>query len=139
MKTINGIKCRTRNESLKHIIEQTKAGKVGPKSSDQHVMFGDLCSYQYESGNNCAVGCLFTKEQLKWIDDRLLNNTDILDLSQRVSVENIEAVTGIPLTTLYDIQCEHDDILACEMDPEQRKIAQQKFIKYIESLLEESK
>ena len=107
-KIINGVTCRTRKESLKHIIKQAKAGKIGPKDGDK-IGF-ENCSYVYPSGNNCGVGCLFSAKQLKDIKARGCNGMAINYLagSYNVGKKNIEAVTGMAVKELKHIQHIHD-------------------------------
>lgn len=105
MKIINGVKCRTRTESLKHIIKQAEAGKIGPIENDSQR----LCLYQYESGNNCAVGALFSKAQLKDLKAKCLGEMSIDYVSETIGKKNIEAVTGMSLKELQDLQSTHDE------------------------------
>lgn len=110
---INGVQCRTKIESLKHIIYQARAGKIGPKFNK-----GDKpnCNYQYPSGNHCAVGCLFSEAQLKLItqEDEFqssMNEEHIGSLAAAFGKKNIEAVTGMTVEELTAIQKAHDNEL----------------------------
>ena len=111
-KIINGVTCRTREESLKHIIKQAKAGKIGPKGSEWS---SGSCHYKYLSGNHCAVGCLFSANQLKDIERRDFNSTSIAMVAQEIGQKNIEAVTGMTVRELVKLQRLHD--LAVERCP----------------------
>jgi hypothetical protein len=106
MQIINGVKCRTRVESLSHIIERAKKNKIGiehGKGDD------DSCQYLFKSGNNCGVGSLFDKNQLKWLKKQGLNDSSISYVAQGfVGKKNIETVTGMTLKELVHIQALHD-------------------------------
>lgn len=109
MQIINGVQCRTREESLRHIIKQAKLKKIGPKRETEH---GE-CNYVYPSGNNCAVGSLFSENQLKDIKARDFNEMSINYLALReVGKRNVEAVTGMKLKELELLQKIHDDTSA---------------------------
>ncbi len=110
MKKINGVKCRTATESLKYIIKRAGANKIGPTKSDltKNPTWSN-CMYEYPSGNNCAVGCLFSKEQLKYINKYNSNNISIDALSNVIGVKNIETVTGLKLQDLISLQEIHDE------------------------------
>jgi len=110
---INGVSCRSKIESLQHIIDQAKQGKIGP-----NVNKGDKldCAYQYKSGNNCAVGSLFSEAQLKEIncsaDPWESHNEESVDALARIfGKNNIEAVTGMAIAELVTIQRVHDKAL----------------------------
>lgn len=106
---VKGIECRTREESLRHIIQQAKLKKIGPKTEKDET-YG--CEYEYPSGNNCAVGSLFSKEQLKDIRAQHANGSAILFLAQyHIGKRNIETVTGMKLKELEILQRIHDDTL----------------------------
>lgn len=108
MKKINGVKCRTAIESLKYIIKRAGENKLGPTKLDlTKNSTWDNCMYEYPSGNNCAVGCLFSKEQLKYINE--YNSISIDALSDVIGVKNIETVTGLELQDLISLQQIHDD------------------------------
>lgn len=107
MQIINGVKCRTRIESLNHIISQAKKAKIGINmdKGDKH----DLCQYEFNSGNNCGVGSLFDKKQLNWLKKQELNESSITYVAQGfVGKKNIETVTGMKLKELAHIQHIHD-------------------------------
>ena len=108
MKIINGVECRTREESLRHIARQAKLKKIGPKRETEH----GNCQYLYESGNNCAVGSLFSPKQLEEIDAKAFNELSIGYLASEVGKKNIETVTGMKLKELELLQKIHDDTLA---------------------------
>lgn len=105
---VNGIECRTREESLKHIVQQAKLKKIGPKTEREACG----CEYEYPSGNNCAVGSLFSKAQLKSIDEAAQNEVSIDYLAKDfIGRRNIETVTGMKLKELQIIQQIHDGTL----------------------------
>ena len=131
-KTINGVKCRTREESLKHIIKRAKANKIGPNVTDCNASF-DNCQYQYPSGNNCAVGSLFSKAQLKNIQERNLNSMSIGYATTAIGLKNIQTVTGMTLKELQKLQTIHDKVLEVKGVAEARK----KVIEYCQKELEE--
>lgn len=110
MKIINGVKCRTREESLKHMLRQAKAGKIGPSPSDTEDYF---CLYRYSSGNNCAVGSLFSHAQLTDIDRLGFNESSVAMLAtlSDIGKRNLETVTGMKVKELHIIQKIHDDTL----------------------------
>jgi hypothetical protein len=110
---INGVSCRSKIESLQHIIDQAKKGTIGP-----NVSKGDKldCLYQYPSGNNCAVGSLFSEVQLKAINcstDRWEshNEESVEALARIFGKDNIEIVTGMTIAELVTIQRVHDKAL----------------------------
>jgi hypothetical protein len=109
MKIINGVECRTREESLRHIIKRAKLKKIGPKTEAEAA--GAYCCYLYESGNNCAVGSLFSPKQLEEIDAKAFNELSIGYLATEVGKRNIEEVTGMTLKELELLQKIHDDTL----------------------------
>ena len=112
MQIINGVQCRTGKESLEHIIKQAKKGKIGP-SAEKNDSIGS-CNYRYASGNNCAVGSLFSKAQLRDIQARGGNAYSIAYVANGgsggigVSWKNIEAVTGLKKPQLEALQSIHD-------------------------------
>lgn len=107
MKIINGVKCRTGRESLEHIIKQANKGKIGA-NVDKGDSYGD-CEYVYPSGNNCAVGSLFSKAQLKDIRKRHHNGSNIGYVAAVcVGHDNLETVTGLTVGQLMHIQNIHD-------------------------------
>jgi hypothetical protein len=104
---INGVACRSKIESLKHIISQAKKGKIGPNAEK-----GDhrgACQYTYASGNHCAVGSLFSEAQLKLIDQEDENESDVEAVASVFGEKNIEAVTGMTVQELRALQKVHDD------------------------------
>jgi hypothetical protein len=107
MQIINGVKCRTRIESLNHIIKQAKKAKIGINMDKGDK--NDICQYEFNSGNNCGVGSLFDKKQLKWLKKEELNESSITYVAQGfVGKKNIETVTGMKLRELVHIQALHD-------------------------------
>ena len=105
---VNGIECRTRQESLIHIAQQAKLKKIGPKNEHEH----GFCEYRYASGNNCAVGALFSKAQLDQIDAWGCTSTSINQLALvNIGKRNVETITGMKLKELEIIQKIHDDTL----------------------------
>lgn len=106
---VKGIECRTREESLKHIAQQAKLKKIGPKTEREEA--SGFCNYLYSSGNNCAVGSLFSQEQLKDIQARHCNELSISYLATAIGKRNIETVTGMKLKELEILQKIHDDTL----------------------------
>ena len=109
MKFINGVACRTKRESLLHIIAQAEAGTISAKDK-RDARFGQ-CAYVYPSGNNCAVGSLFSKEQLKDIERLELNEMSIDYVADKIGEKNIEAVTGMTMFELESLQKTHDEVL----------------------------
>lgn len=104
---INGVQCRTKVESLKHIISQAEKGKIGPDATK-----GDhrgACQYTYPSGNHCAIGSLFSEAQLKLIDKEDENESDITVIADAFGKQNVEAVTGMTVSELKTLQSVHDD------------------------------
>jgi len=107
MQIINGVKCRTGKESLEHIIKQAKKGKIGA-NLDKGDDYGS-CEYVYPSGNNCAVGSLFSQAQLKDIRKHHHNGSNIgFVAATHVGHKNIETVTGLKVSQLMHIQNIHD-------------------------------
>jgi len=110
-KIINGVTCRTREESLKHIIKQANKGKIGAAHAKDGG-FGGSCLYEYPSGNHCAVGCLLSKKQLKDLQRRELMEMSIGHVSKYVGAVNLEAVTGMTLEELEKLQRVHDKAMS---------------------------
>lgn len=106
MQIINGVQCRTREESLRHIVKRAKLKKIGPKTEREAA--GSTCEYRYSSGNNCAVGSLFSKAQLLNIEAKGENESAILYLADSIGRKNIETVTGMRLKELEKLQDIHD-------------------------------
>lgn len=131
-KIINGVTCRTRKESLMHIMDQARKGKIGPTEKDDQYD----CSYRYPSGNCCAVGSLFSKQQLKDIKDRNLNDTKVFLLASRVGESNITTVTGMTVRELDNIQRIHDTRTQSTGGAQKARI---KLIEYCERELQELK
>ncbi len=130
MKVINGVECRTREESLRHIIKRAKLKKIGPKTEREAA--GSTCEYRYASGNNCAVGSLFSKAQLMDIDARGENESAILYVADNIGRKNIEAVTGMSLKELESLQDIHDSAV----QDESPQAARNALIKHCEKELE---
>jgi len=108
MQIINGVECRTREESLRHIIQQANLKKIGPKREGED----GGCEYLYASGNNCAVGSLFSKTQLKSIDEAGYNESAIDYVAKDfLGKRNVETVTGMKVSELKMIQEIHDNTL----------------------------
>jgi hypothetical protein len=110
---INGVSCRSKIESLQHIIDQAKKGKIGPNIKKRDP--STSCFYQYPSGNHCAVGSLFSEAQLKQIkgDDswESHNEENIAGVAKRFGEKNIETVTGMSIDELKVLQNTHDKVL----------------------------
>jgi hypothetical protein len=104
---INGVQCRTKIESLQHIIDQAKKGKIGPNAEKGD--YRGSCQYTYRSGNHCAVGSLFSEAQLKVIDQEDENESNISILADVFGKKNIEAVTGMTISELRTLQATHDE------------------------------
>ena len=129
MQIINGVECRTREESLRHIAQQAKLKKVGPKTEREACG----CEYQYPSGNNCAVGSLFNKAQLKTIKKAGLNEMAIDYVARDyVGQKNIETVTGMEMKELKKLQELHDGVVQ-DRSPQAARDA---LIRYCETELE---
>ena len=108
----NGIECRTAKESLKYLIKQAKAGKIGPTDKPCDADWQHSCAYIYPSGNHCAIGALFSKAQLDFIEAGGDMETSIKHLTAcRIGERNVEAVTGLPVNTLQSLQTTHDRAL----------------------------
>ena len=92
---------RTRKQAYKHILAELDAGRLGAAGEHGCV---------YESGKkHCAVGCLFSPDQLKDIKRRRLNaEFGVRELAREIGKENIEAVTGLELYELRLLQEKHD-------------------------------
>lgn len=103
---INGVQCRTKIESLQHIINEAKKGKIGPNPEKDDPVHS--CFYAYPSGNHCAVGCLFSEAQLKVIDQEDENESNVEALASTFGKKNIEAVTGMTIEELEALQKIHD-------------------------------
>jgi len=122
---INGVSCRSKIESLQHIIEQAKKGTIGP-----NVSKGDpigSCFYQYPSGNNCAVGSLFSQAQLKQINNtddswHSYNEESIAGLALRFGKKNVETVTGMSVPELTRLQHTHDEALQGFADNDEGRV-----------------
>ena len=135
---INGVSCRSKIESLQHIIKQAKKGKIGPNVSKRDPTMS--CFYQYPSGNNCAVGSLFSEAQLKQINTGDHNEESIGGLAVRFGEKNIEAVTGMSLPELKLLQQVHDEAVQAfaKTDEERVTNARQAVIEYATEALEKA-
>lgn len=102
---VNGVECRTREESLKRIVAQINAGKVGPRPEE---MPKHSCEYRYPSGNHCAIGCLLSAEQLDYIAGHELNEMTASYAAKWIGKSNLETVTGMQMVELSTIQKIHD-------------------------------
>lgn len=127
---INGVECRNREESLRHIIKQAKAEKIGPKVGKDST---GSCQYHYPSGNNCAVGSLFSDNQIAYIKRFGMNDTRITLVATNVGADNIKTVTGMAITELQCIQSIHDQAVSSGAEK-----ARQKVIAYCEKELEKA-
>jgi hypothetical protein len=121
---INGVLCRSKIESLQHIIDQAKQGKIGP-----NIDKGDFpnCTYQYPSGNHCAVGSLFSQAQLEaitaeneWSESH--NEESVGNLAIVFGETNIETVTGMTIEELGTIQRAHDNALSAGFGTAQERV-----------------
>lgn len=126
MKVIAGVKCRSAIESLEHIIKRAKAGKIGPTKKDRDEY--KHCAYKYPSGNNCAVGCLFSKDQLKDICNKNVNGNGVVSLARVIGAHNLETVTGMDIPSLLLLQKAHDDVVNEGKKPTKTVIAQAKLL-----------
>lgn len=117
-KIINGITCRTREESLKHILDQARKSKIGPSAADGK---SNNCQYVYPSGNHCAVGCLLDDKQLKDIERRELNEMSIWKVGQTIGEINLTTVTGMTFLELKKLQNLHDTKLGQKGPAQARK------------------
>ena len=71
-------------------------------------MSGGACAYS-SGTRRCAVGFMFSPEQLADIKRRDLNeNTGIDTLVSAIGENNIEQVTGFTMDELKELQDEHD-------------------------------
>ena len=119
---INGVTCRTARESLEHIIAHAKAGRIGPSDKRADDGHRHTCLYEYPSGNNCAVGVLFSKAQLEFIRKVEGENQMIGHLARKhIGERNLQAVTGLPMRSLEMLQRAHDDTLS--QSPQMARLA----------------
>jgi hypothetical protein len=137
---INGVSCRSKIESLQHIIDQAKKGKIGPNVSKRDPAMS--CFYQYPSGNHCAIGSLFSEAQLKqinkgdsWEDH---NEESIVGLARHFGKKNVETVTGMSVEELSILQNTHDKELQsyAKTDKERIDNARQAVIERARIMLE---
>lgn len=111
----------TREQSLKKILAYAKNPKTRFASG----------YYTNGSGDYCAVGTLFSKEQIRDIISRRLNDSNIQELAYmlsgtdktRIGKKNIEAVTGLSLQELKVIQRANDCCISNEARKESVKEA----------------
>lgn len=72
------------------------------------------CSYERKARgkvSRCAVGCLFTPKQIADVKRRRLNtSTGVYELAKHIGKANIEAVTGLPVARLSNLQDQHDAV-----------------------------
>lgn len=117
----------TREQSLKKILAYAKNPKTRFASR----------YYTNGSGNHCAVGTLFSKEQIQDIISRRLNGADIEELAftvsgtdkTRIGKKNIEAVTGLTLRELTIIQRANDHCISSDAQKESVKKAVMSLLK----------
>jgi hypothetical protein len=95
---------RTPLQAYQHVLARFRAGKLGAMKPTGG------CVYQEEGvDKNCAVGCLFTQAQLDDIKARGLNSSaGVTRLANDIGLDNIEAVTGLKLADLMEMQGMHD-------------------------------
>ena len=70
----------------------------------------DGCMYASEDGRRCAIGFLFTEDQIEYIKDRNINdNVDVTTLALNyIGEENLIATTGFNVIVGDLIQTMHD-------------------------------
>jgi len=96
-------KPRTQKEALLHIQHRLAEGTLGAVNHQNECM--------YRSGDkNCAIGCLFTPEQLDWIELYDMNEgTGVEELKDFIGMKNMLHVSGgLSINELSDIQEAHD-------------------------------
>ena len=108
------MKQRTPLQAYKRILSRWNARKLGAQSSQ-------TCLYRAVKDGvetNCGVGCLFSKDQLDWLENRKLNRCPISNggywsetrcLEDVVGVKNLEFVTGLSINELSELQGIHDN------------------------------
>lgn len=139
---INGVSCRSKIESLQHIIDQAKKGKIGPNLDKGDPK--NSCFYQYPSGNNCAVGSLFSEAQLKQINTgdnwHGHNEESIAGLAKHFGEKNVETVTGMKIKDLQLLQNVHDKALQLwsRTDRERVNGAREAVIEQAKKMLEQA-
>ena len=96
-------------QSLNRVREMFLAGRLGAADTDS-------CVYHQVGGEKrverfCAVGCLFTAEQLADIKKHGMNSgVGIQELAEQFGKRNLEAVTGLKIGDLENLQSSHDDM-----------------------------
>lgn len=96
---------RTRKEAYKHILKELRNDGLG-------AMINNACVYEVDGALgpiHCGIGCLFNKLQIADIKARGLNRVDIDSVADEISITNIEAVTGLCMDELVELQGEHDN------------------------------
>lgn len=106
---VNGFVKPTREETYEKIFKAIEAGKVMPLPSDINRKYPTTtCLYEYESGNRCIVGALFTQQQVDFIRAIGELESSIDSLESDIGTNNIEFVTGLCIDELVELQCAHD-------------------------------
>lgn len=96
---------RTRKQALKHILSELVGGRLG--AADKW----EGCQYEAKVDGvvkHCGVGCLFTPAQIRSIKMRGLNGQSIDGVEEKIGTKNLEAVTGLCMPELEEIQSMHD-------------------------------
>jgi hypothetical protein len=93
-------------KTYKHLLSMYLDGKMGGYEEGT-----GNCLYEDDTGHRCVIGCLFNKKQLTDIKDRGLGSEDISDVANIIGVDNIEAVCGLGIGDLIELQKSHD--MAC--------------------------
>lgn len=109
--TMNGFTKPTRQETYKKLIQAIKDDKVMPLKSDISKS-GDTCMYQYPSGRRCAVGALFSDEQIAWLKRYSYLSNSVSNLKiYGPGKDNLEFVTGLSYYELCELQDAHDTLI----------------------------
>lgn len=74
------------------------------------------CNYLTPEGGKCAVGCLFSDEELKLILDTDRNRNDLPTLFKFLGKENFPSLQGISEEFLKEIQLCHDAAAEYNLD-----------------------
>ena len=92
-------------EQYKRLLDAALNNKLG-------AMSGGACAY-LSGTRRCAVGFMFSPEQLADIKKRDLNeNTSVRQLGKVIGENNIEQVTGFTMDELEELQDQHDGSFA---------------------------
>jgi hypothetical protein len=122
----------SRKQALKNVLSALDAGQLGA-FRDGSCMYEDIRASNGER-RYCSVGVLFTDAQRRDIRFRGLNQEDVGSLAEAIGQDNIEAVTGLTVEDLQDMQTVHDEFF----DREFKSVSNRTFRDYLLARISEA-